>query len=226
MQKRDWNRNLSTEFLKYIGDYMLVETPLAKADICLVFGNHAHAAELADRAADLYKQGYFKLIVVSGGVPMKDGRLEADCMRDVLLARGVPASAILTEDKAQNSGQNIRYSRALLEKTFGTGAVKSILAVGHIHASRRFLMTIENDWPEVTKMFTTINCFSVPKNLWYTDPVFRQEVLDEYKKIAPYKAQGLIKEIDLKKINQEIAQLPKPASGPPPKFFSINRRVA
>ena len=199
-----------------MGEYMLVETPLAKADACIVFGSNHHAAHLAARAAELYKQGYFKLIVVSGGVPMADGRLEADCMRDVLLERGVPASAILVEDKARNTGENAVYARTLLEKEKGVGAVKSVLAIGHIQASRRFLMTLEKHWPEAIKMFTSSNCYGASRELWYTDPAFRQSVLSEHKKIAPYKARGFIKEIDLKKINQQISRLPKPSGQRPP----------
>ena len=173
MEKSDWDKNLSTAFLKRIGDYLLVETPLACADACILFGNNTHAAHLAEQAADLYKQGYFSLIVVSGGVPMADGRLEAHCMRDVLLANGVPASAILIEDKSTNTGENVVNTKALLEKQ--DIAVKSVLAIGHIQGSRRFLMTLERHWPQVIKMFTTTNCYSVPKDLWYTDPVFKKK---------------------------------------------------
>jgi hypothetical protein len=205
------DNNLSTAFLKHIGDYMLVETPLAKADVCIIFGNH-HAVHMAEQAAELYKQGYFNLIVVSGGVAVKnDGRLEAHYMRDVLLAKGVPASAILLEDKAQNTMENVLYSRALLEKEKGAGVIKSVLAIGHIQAARRFLMTLERHWPEPVKMFTTMNCFNAPKDLWYTDPAFKQAVISEHKKIAPYKTLGFISEIDPDKINREIAALPKPS---------------
>lgn len=209
--------NLSAAFLKEIGDYMLIETPLKKADVCIVFGNH-HSVHSAEQAAALYKKGYFKTILVSGGVPMKDGRLEADCMRDVLLAKGVPASAILVENKAKNTGENVIFSKALLEKTYGRGAINSVLAIGHIQASRRFLMTLERWWPGTAKMFTTTNCYKTPKDQWHTDPAFREAVLREYRKIAPYKALGFIREIDLEKINRQIAALPKPPRSGPPQF--------
>ncbi len=207
------NNNLSTAFLKRIGEYMLVETPLAVADACIVFGNNSHAVHLAEHAADLYAKGYFKTIVVTGGVPMKDGRLECDVMRGVLLQRSVPASAILVEGRATNTGENAAFSRALLEKTFGAGNVNSVLAIGHLHAARRFLMTLEKEWPQIIKMFSTTNCFKASKNLWYTDPAFKGAVLAEYAKIAPYKAQGFIAEIDLEKMKRRIAALPQPANG-------------
>ena len=56
---------LSAAFLKAVGKYMLVETKLGVADLCIVFGN-PHADHLAAHAAKLDHQGYFKTIVVSG----------------------------------------------------------------------------------------------------------------------------------------------------------------
>ncbi|MCE9507838.1 MAG: YdcF family protein [Alphaproteobacteria bacterium] len=208
-------KNLSAAFLKAVGDYMLVETPLARADVCLVFGN-PHADHLAAQAAELYHRGYFSLIVVSGGVATDDGRLEAHRMRDVLLARGVPAEIIMVEDKARNCGENVVYSMALLDEKKGLANIGSVLAIGHVHASRRFLMTLERHWPQVAKMFVGGNCFGVPKELWHTHSEFRAKVLSEFDKIPDYKAKGFIQEIDLEKIQQEASRRPKPPGSRPP----------
>jgi uncharacterized SAM-binding protein YcdF (DUF218 family) len=208
-------KNLTAAFLKAVGDYMLVETPLARADVCLVFGN-PHADHLAEQAAELYHRGYFSLIVVSGGVATGDGRLEAHRMRDVLLAKGVPAEIIMVEDKARNTGENVIYSMKLLDEKKGLGNIDSVLAIGHIQAARRFLMTLERHWPQVTKMFTTRNCFGVPKELWHTHPDFRAKVLSEYEKIPDYKAKDFIREIDLDRMKRKIAARPKPSGPRPP----------
>lgn len=206
-------KNLTTAFLKHIGDYMLIETPLAWADVCLIFGG-SQADHLANHAADLYHQGYFKQIVVSGGVRTPDGRLEADHLRDVLMARGVPSDSIIVEDKAQNTGENVIFSKALVDQKIGLGNIQSIIAIGQIHGSRRFLMTLERHWPQVVKMFTTPNYYPVPRNLWYTDPVFKRDVLREYAKIPGYKTRGFIREIDMKKICQAIVRQQKPPRPP------------
>ena len=213
MEKRDGNKNLSAEFLKQVGDYVLIETPLARADVCIVFGNKAHPDHLAAHAADLYHQGYFNRLVVSGGPITDDGRTEAHRMRDVLIARDVPAEDILVENQARDTPENVTYSIALLDEEIGLGNIKSVLAIGHIHASRRFVMTLEQQWPQVIKMFSTDNCFRAPKELWHTDPEFREMVLIEYERIAGHKSRGIIREIDLEKIAKEIAVLSRPASG-------------
>lgn len=210
-------KKLSKEFMKAVGEYMLVETPLAKADLCLLFGGE-RADELATRAAELYHQGYFPLIVVSGGVKTSKGELEAFQMFDVLRKNGVPASAILIEDKATNTGENVTCTMELLKKEGKFKDIKSVLGIGQIHGSRRFLMTLERRWPQVLKMFTAPNYFPVAREDWLQDRTFRRAVIREYKKIPKYKIRGLIREVDMDKLAKEIAKQPQPAKIKPPKY--------
>lgn len=204
---------LSDDFLKAVGEYMLVETPLARADVCIVFGGQ-HADELASHAADLYEKGYFGLIVVTGGVKTSKGQLEAWQMRDVLVARGVPEDIILVEDEARNTGENVINSMKLLERTKGLENIKSVLGIGQIHGSRRFIMTLEKHWPEVTKMFSTPNYYDASREEWHTDEKFRRDVLREFNKVAPYKEKGFIAEVDLDVMAKKISALPPPGVKP------------
>lgn len=203
---------LSQAFLKTIGAYMLIETPIARADVCIVFGckTPERREALANHAADLYEQGYFGLIAVTGGVPDKNGVTEAAHMRDVLLKRGVPADAILSEEKATNTGENVINTRALLEREKGKGDIKSVIGIGQMHAARRFVMTLERHWPEVKKMFTAPNYYNVSREEFYKDPVLRTEVLHEYRKIPAYRSTGFIREIDVDKLSDTARQLPPP----------------
>jgi hypothetical protein len=208
-------KRLSKEFMKAVGEYMLVETPLAKADMCLLFGGE-RTEELATRAAQLYHQGYFPLIVVSGGVKTSRGEMEAFEMYGVLVKNGVPPSAILIEDKATNTGENVTCTMDLLKKEGRFKDIKSVIGIGQIHGSRRFLMTLERHWPEVLKMFTAPNYFPVSREDWLKDRTLRRAVIREYKKIAPYKQRGLIREVDMAKLEKEIAKQAKPPAAKPP----------
>lgn len=207
-------KDLTAAFLKVVGDYMLVETPIARADVALLFGGE-HADEIANHAADLYHQGYFGLIVVSGAPSTSKGVMEAKQMRDVLVARGVPDDIIMIEDKATNTGENVKYSMALLDKTKGLENISSVLGIGQIHGSRRFLMTLEQHWPQVTKMFTAPNYYPVSREDWHTHPTFRRAVLKEFNKVAPYKKKGFIREVDMAKVKRDIKNCPPP-KGPTP----------
>jgi uncharacterized SAM-binding protein YcdF (DUF218 family) len=209
-------KRLTEEFLKRVGEYMLVETRLAKADMCLLFGGEK-ADALADRAADLYHKGYFPLIVVSGGVPTSKGVLECDQMHDRLVALGVPEAAIRVENRATNTGENVLHTMELLKKTKEFGKIHSVLGIGQIHGSRRFLMTLEKQWPSVTKMFTAPNTFGATREKWFSDRMFRQAVLREFWKIPKYKARGIIAEVDIEALNDKIARRPLPEPPAPPK---------
>jgi uncharacterized SAM-binding protein YcdF (DUF218 family) len=196
--------NLSAAFLKHIGDYMLVDTPLARADVCLVFGGGVNSIALARHAAALYVEGYFSLVVVSGGVGVEgDARSEARIMHDVLLEHGVPRGRILVEEQATNTAENVIFSKKILEGE----KVESILAIGQIHAARRFLMTLQRCWPDLKKMFSAPNHFSVPKEEWHLDPAFRRNVLREYRKIPSYRRKKFLSEVDTRQLKTEVIKM-------------------
>ena len=52
-----------------------------------------------DAAEQLYKAGKIEKILISGDEDSLDGINETECMRDSLVARGVPASAIILDGK-------------------------------------------------------------------------------------------------------------------------------
>lgn len=196
---------LTAAFTKAVTDYLLIETELAPADIIMVFGNTARKS-LAEQAAMLYKQGMGRKIVVSGGVKCEKGLREADDIAERLIKKGIPEKDIIRERRATNTGENVIYSKPLIDQIIGLENVKSILAIGNIIASRRFLMTLERHWPEPHKMIAPVNPFRVPTAKWYTMKAFRDKVLTEYDKIPKYLEANFIKEIHPDKINKQARQ--------------------
>ena len=61
-----------------------------------------------DAAEQLYKAGKIEKILISGDEHSLDGINEPECMRDSLVARGVPSNAIILDGKGY--GQSIRLS--------------------------------------------------------------------------------------------------------------------
>ncbi|MFJ8053643.1 YdcF family protein [Streptomyces luteogriseus] len=57
------------------------------------------------------------VFVLSGGQGDDEVRSEADAMADYLRGRGVPADRIMREDRSVNTGQNLRFSAALVDGT-------------------------------------------------------------------------------------------------------------
>ena len=60
-----------------------------------------------DAAEQLYKAGMIEKILISGDENSLDGINETECMRDSLVARGVPASAILLDGKGYRTISSI-----------------------------------------------------------------------------------------------------------------------
>ena len=68
-----------------------------------------------DKALELWnKQHQHGKFVVSGGQGADEIVSEAQAMRDYLLEKGVPAAAILMEDKSTTTWENLRYSLAII----------------------------------------------------------------------------------------------------------------
>jgi hypothetical protein len=128
-------------------DYLRLGVPVRPADCLLVLGGHDIG--VADRAAELYRQGTASLIVVSGGsraVPDgSDSPTEADAIADVILTCGVPKEAIAIERLASNTSENFWLSAELL-RDLGL-APESFLAVTKPYGERRAVATARRRWP-------------------------------------------------------------------------------
>jgi uncharacterized SAM-binding protein YcdF (DUF218 family) len=94
-----------------------------KADCLVILGAHVNPggvpsltlAERTDHAARLWKQGRAPYILCSGG--LGDHALsEAQVMRRRLRKCGVPASAIVMEDRSHSTAENARYSARLMRR--------------------------------------------------------------------------------------------------------------
>lgn len=68
-----------------------------------------------DAAEELYKAGKIEKILISGDENSLDGVNETECMRDSLMARGVPANAIILDGK----GYRTIYSVININKVYG-----------------------------------------------------------------------------------------------------------
>src|SRR5437660_12358709 len=88
----------------------LVVTPLKPADLLFVFGTRIDVDERADAAVRLWREGYFRWSIVSGGITPGADRSECAIIADQMIARGIPAEIILREDCAMNTSENVIFS--------------------------------------------------------------------------------------------------------------------
>nr|WP_240496537.1 ElyC/SanA/YdcF family protein [Streptomyces torulosus] len=85
------------------------------------------------------------VFVVSGGQGDDEVRSEADAMADYLRGRGVPADQIVREDRSVNTGQNLRFSAALVDGT--TPGHRATVVTSGFHVYRTTLLARRVDVP-------------------------------------------------------------------------------
>ncbi|NTS40628.1 YdcF family protein [Flavisolibacter sp. BT320] len=140
---------------KIIWDYHHVNHKLVKSDAILTLGSHD--TRVAERAADLYHEGWAPLLIFSGGL----GRLtenmwtqtEADLFASIAMERGVPKEAILVENRSTNTGENIHFVRELLQQK-GIDP-QTFIVVQKPYMERRSLATFEKAWPKKNFVVTS-----------------------------------------------------------------------
>ncbi|RDV84220.1 YdcF family protein [Ammonifex thiophilus] len=65
-------------------------------------------------AAELYRQGYAPVIIVTGGVGEYNPTPEGEAGKNFLLARGIPASALYAETASRNTRENLLGARSIM----------------------------------------------------------------------------------------------------------------
>jgi uncharacterized SAM-binding protein YcdF (DUF218 family) len=189
---KDPTRRPSEAEIAEINARHLIRTPIKPADLLFVYGTREDVARRVDEAARLWREGLFRWSIVSGGVTPGSSLSECAILREAMIARGIPADKILSEDRAMNTGENVIFSLPVIDAALGLKNVRSVICLGNTWTARRYAMTLQRHWPEVEKMLLTVDSFATPRALWHTDPEFSRRVLSEWDKIEPYMAKGFI----------------------------------
>ena len=183
------------QFLADVEEFIFVENIPQKADIIFVPGNGY--PQMAERAAQLYKQGLADFVLPSGrysvvnqkfsGVMAKqdvyNGNYETEWgfLKDVLIKNGVPESAILKEEQATFTYENAIYSRQVTDREH-LDIQKAILCCKTCHA-RRALMYYKLLYPD-TEFFVSSCCVdSIDKDTWRETNEGIDEVMGEITRI-------------------------------------------
>jgi uncharacterized SAM-binding protein YcdF (DUF218 family) len=170
----------------------LIETPLRPADLLFMFGTREDVALRAETAARLWREGYYRWSIVSGGVTPGSEQSECTLIAAAMIAAGIPPDRILEEHRAMNTGENVVFSLPVIDAALGLRNVRSVICLGNSWTARRYPMTLHRHWPEVTIMLVTVDGFATPRALWHTDAEFCRRVVHEWDKIEPYRAKGFI----------------------------------
>lgn len=143
------------ELSSILWDYHQMQQPLRQSDLILALGSHD--LRVAEWAADLYLDGWAPLLVFSGGLGNLTSGIwtvpEADQFAEIAIRKGVPEEAILIENKSTNTGENIQFTQALLQRR-GLDP-QSFIVVQKPYMERRSYATFKKHWPEKELIVTS-----------------------------------------------------------------------
>ena len=138
-----------------IWNYHLMKHQLAKADAILVLCSHDE--RVAERGAQLFLEGWAPLIIFSGGQGAITGKLcdepEAERFARIAMNLNVPREKILIEKNSTNTGENVQFTRKLVEER-GLDLQKFIV-VQKPYMERRSYATFLRYWPEKEVVVTS-----------------------------------------------------------------------
>jgi len=119
----------------------------AQADAAVVLGAAVWTEEVSpvfkeriNHAINLYKRGQVRKLIFTGGQGNPGEPTESSAARDYALQSGVPASAILIEEKSHTTYENILYAKQLAD----THGIKKVLIVSDpLHMKRAMAMATD-----------------------------------------------------------------------------------
>jgi uncharacterized SAM-binding protein YcdF (DUF218 family) len=136
--------------------YHQLDHALSHAEAIVVLCSHDTV--VAERAAQLFLEGWAPWLVFSGGLGTITRTLwrepEAERFAQLAVGRGVPADRILTERESTNTGENVRFTRRLLEHR-GLGQLRRFIVVQKPYMERRAYATFRKVWPEAEVVVTS-----------------------------------------------------------------------
>lgn len=187
------DRNLQS-LVQVIWDYMLVGQRLRAADCIFMLGSYD--IRVADYAIDLYHQGYAPCLLFSGGVIQRNEALgvfwdlpEADYFARHARARGVPSEDILVENRASNTGENLRFARDLLRRK--RPDIESFILVQKPFMERRVLATAQLLWSDFDFVVTSppISCADYLNGALPRDALI-QYIVGDFQRVKVYADKG------------------------------------
>ncbi|ETS76282.1 hypothetical protein PFICI_11669 [Pestalotiopsis fici W106-1] len=141
-------------------DYLKMDmSPRTAQAIDAVFCLCSLDLRVADHAAKLFLEGTGDYLIFSGGSGVLtegrfDGKPEAEAFADRACALGVDRARILVEPSSTNTGENVRFTWALLEaRSLRLG---SFVLVQKPYMERRTYATFLKQWPEADTAAITI----------------------------------------------------------------------
>jgi uncharacterized SAM-binding protein YcdF (DUF218 family) len=154
--------------------YLDVSQPPHKADFIVILGGDSARAE---RAAELYKEGYTSHVIVSGG------KRFTRVYYDLMIEAGVPHDAIIINDRATSTWDEAGQVLAILRENNARSALIITDSI-HTRRARATYHSLTSDSPIQLTFVAALTDLS-PES-WWQNEYATQYVLSEYFKMVYY----------------------------------------
>lgn len=185
---------MDKDIIDLITNFIFIDDNPQKSDIIFIPGSNNPLP--AEKAVELYKNGYAKYLMPSGGISAKQDffsgasekkdiynkiyKSECDFYCDIFFNAVIARKYILRENKARYTLQNALFSKMIIdEKSIRLN--KAIICCKSYHA-RRCLLFYQYAFPDVCFYISTIDAYNISKNNWYTTKEGISIVLNEVEK--------------------------------------------
>jgi uncharacterized SAM-binding protein YcdF (DUF218 family) len=179
------------ELAQILWDYHRLPSPLRKSDAIIGLGSYD--IRVAEHGANLLAAEWAPRLIFTGAegnfTRGKWAKSEAETFADVALAHGATPDQILIESRATNTGDNIRFTKALCEEKGLT--LHSAILVTKPNMNRRAHATCRLFWPDLD-----IHC-SAPDTHFFHSPApghtpeeVISEIVGDFQRILEYPALG------------------------------------
>jgi uncharacterized SAM-binding protein YcdF (DUF218 family) len=142
--------------------------------------------ERVKRAVDLYHAGYARNVVFSSGFVFVFK--EAEIMKALAVANGVPADAIVIEERARSTNENVAYVSEILSRN----SWQSALLVSSPYHMRRAMWTWRALAPQITVVPTPVEQSQFYTHGFGASLDQMRGILHEYAAIAYYWSRGWV----------------------------------
>ena len=165
-------------YLRALGSFLVVKDEVQHADAIVVL---AGEDERVDQAVELYKGGFSRFIIMSGGKENSSITFAEEMKQDAVKA-GVPAERILLEPKADHTYQHPLFIKPILV----SHDFKSVIVVSSPYNMRRVKMLFDrvfyNTGIKLIYYPVVKSWFNV--QYWWQSKEGRKAVFLEYTKMA------------------------------------------
>ena len=181
-----------TPLVWFLANPLKISQAPERADCIVVFsggvGESGKAGqgyeERVQYAVDLYRSGFANHLLFSSGYKLIFE--EAQLMKIVALAQGIPEKSIITEDKATNTYENVKFVKEILDEQ----KWNTILFVSSPYHMLRSSLVFKKNAPELKVTYTPI-----PKSSFYKHSIYsNKSFIGFHKQIQFKQLKGILHE--------------------------------